>query len=73
MYSSYLQLQKNTKSDLLVKDLYVENAELLKTIYNTEKREKQAQNRIYDLEDKCTALQNLLSDITLVALEWTEI
>jgi len=69
VYKLNVQLQKTTKSDLLVTDLYTENAQLMKTIEKTEQREKIANKRILALEDKCSALQDLVREITMVALE----
>ena len=41
----------------------------MKTIEKTEQREKIANKRILALEDKCAALQDLVREITMVALE----
>ena len=74
MYSDHLitfeclQLEKNTKSDLLVKDLYIENAALMKAVHITEEREKNAERALYKIGDKYKALQKLFNKIYPAAL-----
>ncbi len=57
------QLKKLAKSDKLVKDLYVENAELIKCLEITEKREKDANKKLHHLEEKCAALQRVIAKL----------
>ncbi|XP_064624042.1 ninein-like protein isoform X26 [Lineus longissimus] len=64
-----IQLEHNTKSDLLVQDLYKENAQLMKALQVTEERQKQAERKVYKLEEKCAALQKLLNKIVPMAME----
>ena len=63
-----MQLQKSAKADILVKDLYVENAHLVKCLEVTEKREKEAEKRVYKLEDKCKALSRVVHKMAPAAL-----
>ncbi|XP_053477149.1 ninein-like protein isoform X4 [Ictalurus furcatus] len=62
------QLSKNVKSDLLLKDLYVENAELMKALQITEQRQKSAEKKSFLLEEKVTALNKLLHKIVPASL-----
>ncbi len=62
------QYKRSAKMDRLVKDLYVENAQLMRSLCETERRQKDAHGRVYKLEEKCSALQALVSDITIAAL-----
>ncbi|MCI4376485.1 hypothetical protein PGIGA_G00188870 [Pangasianodon gigas] len=62
------QLSKNVKSDLLLKDLYVENAELMKALQITEQRQKSAEKKSFLLEEKVTALNKLLRKIAPASL-----
>ncbi|XP_074647140.1 uncharacterized protein LOC141903070 isoform X9 [Tubulanus polymorphus] len=63
------QLERCTKSDLLVQELYKENASLMKALQVTEERQKIAESRCYNLEDKCKALHKVVAKITHAALE----
>ena len=64
MYSFCLifssQLEKSTRTDLLVKDLYVENSQLIRTLEVMERREKMAEGRVGHLQDKYTELTKVL-------------
>ncbi|XP_062851228.1 ninein-like protein [Trichomycterus rosablanca] len=62
------QLLKNAKSDLLLKDLYVENSQLMKALQITEQRQKSAEKKSFFLEEKVTALNKLLCKIAPVSL-----
>ncbi|XP_051775081.1 ninein-like protein isoform X2 [Erpetoichthys calabaricus] len=62
------QLDKNTRSDLLLKDLYVENSQLMKALQVTEQRQKSAEKKNFQLEEKIAALNKLLCKITPVSL-----
>lgn len=56
------------KSDLLMKDLYVENSQLMKALQITEQRQKSAEKRSFVLEEKVTALNKLLCKIAPASL-----
>ena len=51
------------KTDVLIKDLYVENAELIKALYETEAREKSAERELYDKQGQGQALRRVLSRV----------
>lgn len=63
-----LQLAKNNKSSLLLKDLYVENSQLMKALQVTEQRQKHAEKKNFLLEEKVNALNKLLREIVPAAL-----
>ncbi|XP_068948049.1 ninein isoform X2 [Petaurus breviceps papuanus] len=58
------QLCKNTKSDAVMKDLYVENTHLLKTLEITEQRQKTAEKKNCLLEEKIASLSNIIRNLT---------
>ncbi|XP_066094003.1 ninein-like protein isoform X2 [Saccopteryx bilineata] len=58
------QFEKNTKSDLLLKELYVENAHLMKTLQVTEQKQRGAEKKNRILEEKVRALNKLISKMT---------
>ncbi|XP_058990230.1 ninein-like protein isoform X5 [Mustela lutreola] len=62
------QFEKNTKSDLLLKELYVENAHLMKALQVTEEKLQGAQKRNHILEEKVRALNRLISKIASASL-----
>ncbi|NWY74784.1 NIN protein, partial [Erithacus rubecula] len=57
------QLSKNTKADSMVKDLYVENAQLLKALEATEQRQKTAERKNYLLEEKIANLNRIVKNL----------
>uniref|UniRef100_A0A8B9N798 Ninein n=1 Tax=Accipiter nisus TaxID=211598 RepID=A0A8B9N798_9AVES len=57
------QLSKNTKADAMVKDLYVENAQLLKALEMTEQRQKTAERKNYLLEEKIANLNRIVKNL----------
>ncbi|NXG26316.1 NIN protein, partial [Grallaria varia] len=57
------QLSKNTKADAVVKDLYVENAQLLKALEATEQRQKRAERRNHLLEEKISNLNRIVRSL----------
>ncbi|NXB90614.1 NIN protein, partial [Vidua chalybeata] len=57
------QLSKNTKADAMVKDLYVENAQLLKALEVTEQRQKTAERKNYLLEEKIANLNRIVRNL----------
>jgi hypothetical protein len=63
-----LQLEKSSKTDLLVKDLYVENAQLIKALEMTERRQKAAESKVFFLQDKNTELNKVLRMVCPAAL-----
>ncbi|XP_064788323.1 ninein-like protein isoform X1 [Oncorhynchus masou masou] len=62
------QLAKNAKSDIMLKDLYVENSQLMKALQVTEQRQKSAEKNNFVLEEKITALNKLLRKIAPASL-----
>ncbi|XP_069884080.1 ninein isoform X2 [Dipodomys merriami] len=65
------QLCKNTKADAMVKDLYIENAQLLKALEMTEQRQKTAEKRNYLLEEKIASLSTIVRNLTPAPLTST--
>ncbi|KAK2505506.1 hypothetical protein MC885_017122 [Smutsia gigantea] len=65
------QLCKNTKADAMVKDLYVENAQLLKALEVTEQRQKTAEKKNYLLEEKIASLSNIVRNLAPAPLTST--
>ncbi|XP_048863895.1 ninein-like protein isoform X9 [Brienomyrus brachyistius] len=61
------QLCKSAKSDMLLKELYVENAQLVKALQVTEQRQKGAERKNYLLEEKIGALNMLLRRVAPAA------
>ncbi|NWH42201.1 NIN protein, partial [Chloropsis hardwickii] len=57
------QLSKNTRADAMVKDLYVENAQLLKALEATEQRQKSAERKNYLLEEKIANLNRIVKNL----------
>ncbi|KAL0964315.1 hypothetical protein UPYG_G00322150 [Umbra pygmaea] len=62
------QLAKNAKSDVMLKDLYVENSQLMKALQVTEQRQKSAEKKNFLLEEKIAALNKLLRKIAPASL-----
>ncbi|XP_010283026.1 PREDICTED: ninein-like, partial [Phaethon lepturus] len=62
------QLSKNTKADAMVKDLYVENAQLLKALEMTEQRQKTAERKNYLLEEKIANLNRIVKNLASPSL-----
>ncbi|KAL7383093.1 hypothetical protein ABVT39_004747 [Epinephelus coioides] len=62
------QMAKNTKSSALLKDLYVENSQLMTALQVTEQRQKHAEKKNSLLEEKVNALNKLLREIVPAAL-----
>ncbi|XP_010158158.1 PREDICTED: ninein-like, partial [Eurypyga helias] len=57
------QFSKNTKADAMVKDLYIENAQLLKALEMTEQRQKTAERKNYLLEEKIANLNRIVKNL----------
>ncbi|XP_048204632.1 ninein-like protein [Perognathus longimembris pacificus] len=62
------QFEKNSKSDLLLKELYVENAHLMKALQATEEKQLCAERKSRILEEKVRALNKLISKIAPASL-----
>ncbi|KAI9514888.1 hypothetical protein NQZ68_029733 [Dissostichus eleginoides] len=62
------QLSKSSQLSAVLKDLYVENSQLMKALQVTEQRQKHAEKKNFQLEDKVSALTKLLRDIVPAAL-----
>ncbi|XP_048342065.1 ninein isoform X2 [Sphaerodactylus townsendi] len=62
------QFVKSTKADEMVKDLYVENTQLLKALEMTEQRQKTAEKKNYLLEEKIANLGRIVKSLTSPAL-----
>ncbi|ETE70166.1 Ninein-like protein, partial [Ophiophagus hannah] len=61
------QFDKNAKSNLLLKDLYVKNAHLMKMLRVTEQMQKSTENRNLILEEKISSLNKLVGEITFAS------
>ncbi|XP_037550535.1 ninein [Nematolebias whitei] len=57
------QLHRNGKADVLIKDLYTENTQLLKALEITEQRQKMAEKKNYLLEEKISSLNKIVRDL----------
>ncbi|KAI7805764.1 putative ninein [Triplophysa rosa] len=57
------QLTRNSEADVLIKDLYVENAQLLKALEKTEQRQKVAEKKNFLLEEKISSLNKIVRDL----------
>ncbi|XP_041866805.1 ninein-like protein isoform X4 [Melanotaenia boesemani] len=62
------QMAKSSKASALLKDLYVENSQLMKALQVTEQRQKNAEKKNFLLEEKVGALNKLLREIVPAAL-----
>lgn len=62
------QLSRNAKADILLKDLYIENSQLMKALQVTEQRQKSAEKKSFVLEEKINALNKLLRKIAPASL-----
>ncbi|XP_062256648.1 ninein-like protein isoform X2 [Platichthys flesus] len=63
-----LQRAKNAKSSELLKDVYVENSQLMKLLQVTEQRQKTAEKNNFLLKEKVGALNRLLREIVPLSL-----
>ena len=57
------QLEATSRTDQLVKDLYVENSNLVKCLELTEKRSVNAEKNIYNIEEKYHVLRGVLGSV----------
>lgn len=62
------QLSKSTRSDVLVKELYIENSKLQKALQLTEERQKHAERNSYNLIEKNHAYLGLLKKVCPAAV-----
>ncbi|MEQ2287302.1 hypothetical protein AMECASPLE_010958 [Ameca splendens] len=62
------QMEKNKKMSSMLKDLYVENSQLMKALQVTEQRQKQAEKKNFMLEEKVGALNELLKEVVATVL-----
>ncbi|XP_075399638.1 ninein-like protein [Tenrec ecaudatus] len=62
------QFENSVKSNLLLKELYVENAHLLKALQVTEEKQRGAEKNSLILEEKLRALNKLISKISPASL-----
>ncbi|CAH1791982.1 unnamed protein product [Owenia fusiformis] len=62
------QLQHSAKSDLLVKDLYSENSELMEALYHTEQRQKLAEKQVYELLEQNKAYAKVMNKVGRAAM-----
>ncbi|KAK3573389.1 hypothetical protein QTP86_024623 [Hemibagrus guttatus] len=58
------QMNKNSKADVLIKDLYVENAHLLKALEVSEQRQKVTEKKNYLLEEKISSLNKIVRELS---------
>lgn len=63
-FLTMFQLVRNTKADEMVKDLYVENAQLLKALELTERRQRMEEKKNYLLEEKIANLGRIVKNLT---------
>ncbi|MEQ2178812.1 hypothetical protein GOODEAATRI_018055, partial [Goodea atripinnis] len=64
----FVQMEKNKKMSSMLKDLYVENSQLMKALQVTEQRQKQAEKKNFMLEEKVGVLNELLKEVVATVL-----
>ncbi|XP_027857005.1 ninein isoform X1 [Xiphophorus couchianus] len=57
------QLHRNGKADVLIKDMYVENSQLIEALEITQQRQKIAEKKNYLLEEKISSLNKIVRDL----------
>nr|XP_057915163.1 ninein-like protein [Doryrhamphus excisus] len=62
------QMAKNVKSSVMLKDLYVENSQLMKALQVSEQHQKSVEKKNFQLEEKVGALNKLLREIVPASL-----
>ncbi|XP_056401173.1 ninein isoform X4 [Hyla sarda] len=62
------QVVRNTRADAAIKDLYVENSQLLKALEMSERRHQTAEKKNYLLEEKISGLSKIVRDLTPAGL-----
>ncbi|XP_072895925.1 ninein isoform X1 [Hemitrygon akajei] len=71
VYQLKEQLSKNIKADEIVKDLYIENAQLLKALEMSEQRQKTSEKKNYLLEENIAGLNKIIKDLSAPSLSAT--
>lgn len=59
----FMQLHKNGKADGMIKDLYVENTQLLQALQLSEQRHKTAEKKNFLLEEKISSLNKIVREL----------
>ncbi|XP_073494614.1 ninein isoform X6 [Phyllobates terribilis] len=62
------QVMRNTRADAKIKDLYVENSQLLKALEMSKQRHQTAEKKNYLLEEKISGLSKIVRDLTPAGL-----
>ncbi|CAJ0968483.1 unnamed protein product [Ranitomeya imitator] len=62
------QVMRNTRADAQIKDLYVENSQLLKALEMSKQRHQTAEKKNYLLEEKISGLSKIVRDLTPTGL-----
>ncbi|XP_053553612.1 ninein isoform X2 [Bombina bombina] len=62
------QFTRNTKTDAMIKDLYVDNSKLLKALEMSEQRHQTAEKKNYLLEEKIAGLSRIVRDLSPSAI-----
>ncbi|XP_044128659.1 ninein [Bufo gargarizans] len=62
------QVTRNTRADAKIKDLYVENSQLLKALEMSAQRHQTAEKKNYFLEEKISGLSKIVRDLTPAGL-----
>ncbi|XP_071972179.1 ninein isoform X4 [Engystomops pustulosus] len=62
------QVVRNSRADAKIKDLYVENSQLLKALEMSEQRHQTSEKKNYLLEEKISGLSKIVRDLTPTTL-----
>lgn len=62
-------MMKSTKSDTAVRELYIENSNLVEALYVTEKRQKAAERRQLKLSTKCDSMAGAFQKFVPAVME----
>lgn len=60
---AFAQLNKNSKTDGMIKDLYVENAQLMQALQLSEQRHKVSEKKNFLLEEKISSLNKIVREL----------
>lgn len=60
---------KTSKSDNVVRELYIENSDLMQALYVTEKRQKEAERRQLKMQTKCEHISDTYNKFVPAVLE----
>lgn len=63
------QMIKTTKSDNTVRELYIENSNLVEALYVTEQRQKTAERRQLKLQTKCESMSDTFQRFVPAVME----